>query len=70
MELVDRLRSHIGRWVAVKDDDVLVAADNPATVLAWLSHHGQRADSMFRVPESDADAGGASTIYQDLSDHL
>jgi hypothetical protein len=67
---VERLRPHIGQWVAVKDDDVLVAADAPATVFAWLSQHGQHADSMFRVPESDTDASGASTIYQDLSGHL
>jgi len=57
---VERLRPHIGEWVAVKDDDVLVAADTPATVLAWLAQHDQTADSMFRVPETEAAAGGAA----------
>ena len=57
---VERLRPHIGEWVAVKDDDVLVAAETPAAVLAWLSQHDQTADSMFRVPASEAAAGGAA----------
>lgn len=57
---VEALRPHIGEWVAVKDDDVLVAADNPAAVLTWLSQHDQTADSMFRVPETEAAAGGAA----------
>lgn len=57
---VGRLRPHIGEWVAVKDDDVLVAADTPAAVLAWLAQHDQTADSMFRVPETEAAAGGAA----------
>jgi hypothetical protein len=57
---VERLRPHIGEWVAVKDDDVLVAADSPAAVLAWLSRHDQAADSMFRVPGDEAAAGGAA----------
>jgi hypothetical protein len=57
---VERLRPHIGEWVAIKDDDVLVAADTPAAVLAWLSQHDQTADSMFCVPASEAAAGGAA----------
>jgi hypothetical protein len=57
---LERLRPHIGEWVAVKDDDVLVAADTPGAVLAWLSQHDQTADSMFRVPASEAAAGGAA----------
>lgn len=57
---VERLRPHIGEWVALKNDDVLVAADTPATVLAWLAQHDQTADTMFRVPESEAAAGGAA----------
>jgi hypothetical protein len=57
---VERLRPHIGEWVAVKGDDVLVAADTPAAVLAWLAQHDQTADSMFRVPENEAAAGGAA----------
>jgi hypothetical protein len=57
---VERLRPHIGEWVAVKGADVLVAADTPAAVLAWLAQHDQTADSMFRVPENEAAAGGAA----------
>ncbi|HMJ01586.1 MAG TPA: hypothetical protein VK506_01520 [Conexibacter sp.] len=57
---VERLRPHIGAWIAVKDDDVLVSADSPAAVLAWLSQHDQMADSMFRVPENETAAGGAA----------
>lgn len=57
---VERLRAHIGEWVAVKNDEVLVAADTPAAVLAWLAQHDQTADSMFRVPENEAAAGGAA----------
>lgn len=57
---VERLRPHIGEWVAIKDDDVLVSADSPTTVLAWLSQHDQTADSMFRVPENETAAGGAA----------
>ncbi len=54
------LRPHIGKWVAVKDDDVLVAAETPTAVLAWLSQHDQTADSMFRVPANEAAVGGAA----------
>lgn len=50
----------VGKWVAVKDDDVLVAADTPSAVLAWLAQHDQTADSMFRVPENEAAADGAA----------
>ena len=57
---VENLRPHIGEWVAVKDDQVLVAAATPTAVLAWLSQHDQQADSMFRVPESEAAAGGTA----------
>jgi hypothetical protein len=57
---VEQLRPHIGEWVAVKDDDVLVAANTPTAVLAWLSQHDQTADSMFCVPVSEAAAGGAA----------
>lgn len=57
---VDRLRPHMGEWVAVKDADVLVAAGTPGEVLAWLSQHDQRADSLFRVPDDELGASGAA----------
>jgi hypothetical protein len=49
--LGERLRPLAGQWVAIKDDDVLHAAPTPAELVSWLARHGQRADSLFRVPE-------------------
>ena len=58
----DQLRPYIGQWVATLGDDVLVAADSPAEVVGWLAEHGKTAESMFRVPESDAAAGGVAPL--------
>ena len=58
--LVDALRPFIGLWVAVRGDEVLVAAPSPKDVVAWLAQHGQRAQSMFRVPESEQAVTGAA----------
>ncbi len=55
---MDALRPHIGEWVAIKDDQVLVAAASASEVIAWLSRHDRQADSLFRVPENEAAAGG------------
>jgi hypothetical protein len=55
----EALRPFIGKWVALGDRpwEVLVAADTPQDVLAWLARHGRRASGgMFRVPESERDA--------------
>jgi hypothetical protein len=49
--LGERLRPLSGQWVAIKDDDILHASESPADLVSWLARHGQRADSMFRVPE-------------------
>ncbi len=57
---VEALRQLAGQWVATKDDDVLVAATSPAEVVGWLSQHGVRADSMFRVPEDESAASGVA----------
>lgn len=55
----DGLRPYIGRWVALRGDQVLVAGSSPADVLAQLRAAGTRADSMFRVPlDPGADIGG------------
>lgn len=58
----DELRPYIGQWVATVGDEVLVAADSPTEVVGWLAEHGKTADSMFRVPEDDAAAGGISPL--------
>lgn len=58
--LVEALRPFIGLWVAVRGDEVLVAASSPKEVVAWLARHGQRAQSMFRVPDSDQAITGAA----------
>ena len=58
--LAEALRPFIGLWVAVRDDDVLVAAPSPAEVVAWLAKHNQRAQSMFRVVDSEQAITGAA----------
>ena len=58
--LVEALRPFIGLWVAVCGDEVLVAAPSPKDVVAWLARHGQRAQSMFRVPDSEQAVTGAA----------
>lgn len=56
----EALRPFIGLWVAVRGDEVLVAAPSPKDVVAWLTQHGQRAQSMFRVPDSEQAVTGAA----------
>jgi hypothetical protein len=58
--LVEALRPFIGLWVAVRDDEVLVAAPSAKEVIAWLARHRQRAQSMFRVPGSEQAITGAA----------
>jgi hypothetical protein len=60
--LADQLRSLTGQWVAIKDGDVLRATDTPRELVDWLLHHGQRADSMFRVPEDALAATGLAPL--------
>jgi len=60
--LADRLRAHTGEWVAIKDEDVLYTAGSPQELVGWLSRHGQRADSVFRVPEDDLAASGLAPL--------
>lgn len=60
----DALRPFLGQWVALAGPtEVLVAADRPEEVLAWLARHERRATyGMFRVPASAVEAeGGAPT---------
>lgn len=58
-QYVEALRPYIGKWVATKGNEVLVGADSLKEVLEWLRRHDQVGDSLFRVPVSDASAGGA-----------
>lgn len=61
-EQAEALRPYIGQWVALSEPThVLVAADTPQEVLAWLARHERRAPyGMFRVPASVAEAEGAA----------
>jgi hypothetical protein len=58
----EALRPYIGQWVALAGPiEVLVAADSPQEVVAWLARHERRASyGMFRVPASVAEAEGAA----------
>jgi hypothetical protein len=58
--LVEALRPFTGLWVAVRGDEVLVAAPSAREVVAWLARHRQRAQSMFRVPGSEQAITGAA----------
>lgn len=60
--LADRLRPLAGRWVAIKDDDVIHDSDSPHELVGWLSQHGQKADSMFRVPEDELASTGLAPL--------
>lgn len=45
------LRPYIGKWVALKDEEVVVAADTPEEVVDWLERNDVYSDIMFRVPD-------------------
>jgi hypothetical protein len=60
LPLTEVLRPFIGLWVAVRGDDVLVAAPSPAEVVAWLARHQQRAQSVFRVVDCEQAIAGAA----------
>jgi hypothetical protein len=60
--LADRLRSLAGTWVAIRDEDILHSSESPRELVAWLSRHGQKADSMFRVPEDERAATGLAPL--------
>lgn len=58
----EELEPFVGQWVATRGPDVLVAASDPRTVVSWLAEHSQQADSMFRVPSSEFQAGGLAPL--------
>ena len=58
----DRLLALAGQWVAIKDDDVLHASATPQELVSWLTKHGQKADTVYRVPESELAATGLAPL--------
>jgi hypothetical protein len=60
--LAEVLRPFAGQWVAVREDELVVAAPSPRQVVAWLAEHGQQAQSVFRVPTTEAEVGGAAPL--------
>ncbi len=56
------LAPFVGKWVALASPtEVVVAADTPQDVLAWLARHERKAPyGMFRVPEHDREAEGVA----------
>jgi len=60
--LVDRLIPLTGQWVAIKDDDVLHASASPQELVGWLNKHGRKADTVYRVPESESAATGLAPL--------
>jgi hypothetical protein len=56
----DALRPHMGKWIAQRGLEVLVTADTPQDVLAWLERHDQHADTIFRVPVRPEESEGAA----------
>jgi hypothetical protein len=57
-----QLEPFVGQWVATRGAEVLIAAPDPHTVVSWLASRRLRADSMFRVPASEAEASGAAPL--------
>ncbi len=58
------LEPYKGKWVAMAGPlEVLVAADEPQEVVAWIAKHERRATyGMFRVPLHDWEAGGMAPL--------
>lgn len=58
------LAPYVGKWVALAGPtEVLVAADTPQEVLAWLARHERRARyGMFRVPQDVREAEGVAPL--------
>lgn len=62
IHLADRLLTLPGQWVAIKGDDVLHASRTPQELVGWLSKHGQKADTVYRVPDSELAATGLAPL--------
>jgi len=57
-----RLRDLSGKWVAIQGDDVIHASNSPHELVGWLSKHGRKADTMFRVPEDELATTGLAPL--------
>jgi hypothetical protein len=60
--LAERMRAFTGEWIAIKDDEILHASSTPQALVRWLGNHGQKADSVFRVPEDDLAVSGLAPL--------
>jgi hypothetical protein len=60
--LAERMRAFTGEWIAIKDDEILNASNDPHALVRWLGNHGQKADSVLRVPEDDLAASGLAPL--------
>ena len=59
---VKALQPLVGQWVATRGAQVLFSDADPKVVVGWLASNRQRADSMFRVPATDLEVGGAAPL--------
>ncbi len=60
--LAERMRAFTGEWIAISDHEILYASTTPQALVRWLGNHGQKADSVFRVPEDDLAASGLAPL--------
>ncbi|MGH8898662.1 MAG: hypothetical protein ACRDZ4_17000 [Egibacteraceae bacterium] len=61
----EALLPYRGRWVAKRGLEVLVSADTPQQVMAWLAQHDVKGAVVFGVPESQREAEGAMSLGLD-----
>jgi hypothetical protein len=60
--VADRLLKLAGQWVAMRDDDILHASATPQALVRWLTEHDLKADSVYRVPDSELAATGLAPL--------
>jgi hypothetical protein len=60
--LAERMRAFTGEWIAIKNGEILHASSTPQALVRWLGNHGQKADSVLRVPEDDLAASGLAPL--------
>lgn len=56
------LQAHLGQWVAQDGVEILFAAQDVQTVLAWLRRHGRRS-RVWQVPASPEQTGSALSTW-------